>query len=56
MFTWLGMPPLLTMSLARCERPSSRLLPPVSKKRLTAAGLAMLLDGAMASVIRLMTK
>ncbi|MCY1184201.1 hypothetical protein D9M73_248750 [compost metagenome] len=55
MFTWLGMPPLLTMSLARLDRPSSRLLPPVSKKRLTAAGLDRVLVGAMASVIRLMT-
>ncbi|MNT15498.1 hypothetical protein D3C72_1505550 [compost metagenome] len=56
MLTWLGMPPLCTMSLARCERPSSRLLPPVSKKRLTAAGLAAVLVGAKASVIRLITK
>ncbi|MNE37013.1 hypothetical protein D3C80_1308510 [compost metagenome] len=56
MLTWLGMPPLWTMSLARFDRPSSRLLPPVSKKRLTAAGLAAVLVGAMASVIRLMTK
>ncbi|SVJ66354.1 Uncharacterised protein [Klebsiella pneumoniae] len=55
MSTWLGIPPLFTRSLARWPRPSSRLLPPVSKKRLTAAGLLRLLVGDIASVSRLMT-
>nr|GFC73088.1 hypothetical protein [Tanacetum cinerariifolium] len=56
MLTWLGMPPLFTRSLARCDKPSRMLLPPVSKKRLTAAGLAAPLVGDIASVISVITK
>ncbi|MNE21947.1 hypothetical protein D3C80_1151310 [compost metagenome] len=51
-FTWLGMPPLLIRSCSKLETPSSALLPPVSKKRRRASGLAMPLVGARASVTR----
>ena len=53
--TWLGMPPFLIRSWVSCEKPSRMLLPPVSKKRLSAAGLARVLVGAIASVSRPMT-
>ncbi len=50
MLTWLGMPPLCQI-LGQMQEAVGELLPPVSKKRLTAAGLAAELVRAVASVI-----